>query len=129
MNASRSARRIKMHLPLTEDALRKTMLSLFPKRHDYGDLAFHELAEELAARGISSRGRFSRLMKKHRRSLVDIDRSRLSCWEIRFFCEEFGEAFVKDALRRQYWFAFPALVRIAMDLEFGDSAPADRGTD
>lgn len=125
MNVSRSARHAKMRLLLTEDALRKTMLSLFPKRHDYGDLAFDELAKELAAHGITSRARFSRLMKKHRRSLVDIDRSRLSCWEIRFFCEEFGEAFVKDALRRQYWFAFPALVRIAVKLEFGESMPAD----
>lgn len=88
-----------------------------------------ELAKELAGHGITSRARFSRLMKKHRRSLVDIDRSRLSCWEVRFFCEKFGEAFVKDALRRQYWFAFPALVRIAMELEFGESMPAGEGVD
>jgi hypothetical protein len=105
------------------------MRSLFPKRHDYGDLAFDELAKELAERGITSRARFSRLVKKHRRSLVGIDRSRLSYGEVRFFCQEFGEAFVKDALRRQYWFAFPALVRIAMELEFGESMPAGEGVD
>lgn len=124
MNAPRSARHIKMSLPLTEDSLRKTMLSLFPKRHCYGDLAFHELAQELGAQGITSRAKFSGLIKRHRRSLLDIDRSRLAPWEERFFCEEFGEEFVKDALRRQYWFAFPALIRIAMELEFGEPAPA-----
>lgn len=128
MNAYRSARHTRMRLPLTEDSLRKTMRSLFPKRHDYGDLAFHELAQELGVRGINSGAGFSRLMKKHRKSLLAIDRSRLTEWEIPFFRKEFGEEFVDDALRRQYWFAFPALVRIAMDLEFGESQPAGEHT-
>lgn len=57
--------------------------------------------------------------------MLDIDRSRLAPWEERFFCDEFGEEFVKDALRRQYWFAFPALIRIAMELEFGEAVSAD----
>ena len=36
--------------------------------------------------------------------------------------ESFGEAFVKDAVRRQYWFAFPGLVRVAIDVRFGEQA-------
>lgn len=113
---------MKMRLPLSEDTLLKTMLSLFPKRSNYGDLAFHELNQELHARGITSRADFSRLMKRHRRELLRIDRSTLAPYEVRFYCEEFDREFVKDAIRRQYWFAFPALIRIAMELEFGEEA-------
>lgn len=43
----------------------QTMLLLFPRRHCYGDLAFHELARGLGAQGITSRAKFSRLMKRH----------------------------------------------------------------
>lgn len=36
--------------------------------------------------------------------------------------EQFGAEFVRDAVRRQYWFAFPGLVRNAAELEFGEQA-------
>jgi hypothetical protein len=61
-------------------------------------------------------------MTKHRRRLLCIDRGPLEPWEERLFAEDRGEAFVKDALRRQYWFAYPGLVRIAAELEFGEEA-------
>ena len=35
---------------------------------------------------------------------------------------EYGRAFVTDAIRRQYWFAYPALVRTAAEFEFGEAA-------
>ncbi len=38
------------------------------------------------------------------------------------FAEEYGEEFIRDAERRQYWFAYPALVRTAVEMEFGEEA-------
>jgi hypothetical protein len=117
-----SARRVKLLKPITGPLIHAGMCRLFPKKNDYGTASFDELVPELCRFGIVTQADFQRLMKRHRRALLRIDREPLLPWEIRFFSQEFGEAFVKDALRRQYWFAFPALVRTAMELEFGEEA-------
>jgi hypothetical protein len=108
--------------PLSGALIHKVMRGIFPKRNDYGDASFEELVPELARFGINSVGKFRRLMTKHRKRLLRIDRARLAPWEVKFFAEDFGEQFVKDAIRRQYWFAYPALVRTAAEIEFGDAA-------
>jgi hypothetical protein len=100
------------------------MSKIFPRRNDYGDASFEELVPELSAVGIHKAGDFRRLMLKHRLALLQGDRDRLAPWEQRNYSEMFGEAFVRDAVRRQYWFAFPALVRIAIEMEFGEEAAA-----
>jgi hypothetical protein len=84
--------------------------------------SYEDIVQELAKFGILHRGSFSKLMKRHRRELIRIYRDRLAPCEIRHFSESFGEAFVKDALRRQYWFALPAMIRNAMELQFGEGA-------
>ncbi len=109
-------------LPLSGVRIHKTMAGVFPKRNDYGTASFEELVPELARFGITTVGRFRRLMVRHRKALLRVDRDRLAPWEERFFAEDFGEQFVKDAVRRQYWFAYPALVRIAAEMEFGETA-------
>ncbi len=83
---------------------------------------FEELLPELAKFGISKRGQLLRLLKKHRRALLADDRSPLNPAEVRHYKEMFGEAHVKDSIRRQYWFAYPAFVRNAMESEFGEAA-------
>ena len=98
------------------------MGSPFPRRSNYGVAPWDELLPEMARFGIRTRGDFVRLMKRHRRQLIAIDRDPLSPGEIVYFSQEYGANFVRDALRRQYWFAWPALVRTAMELEFGEAA-------
>ncbi len=117
-----SARQVRESQSLTAALVHKIAASLLPKRNDYGINNYDELVDELAQFGITSRGAFSRLMKRHRRELLNIDRDWLEPWEVKFFSEEFGEAFVKDAIRRQYWFALPAMIRNALELEYGDAA-------
>jgi hypothetical protein len=121
-NRRLSARAKKMREPLTGAAIHKAMRSIFPKRNDYGDASFDELVPELARFDITTVGKFRRLMTRHRRELLRRDRDRLPLWEERLFAESFGADFVKDAVRRQYWFAYPALVRTAAELEFGEEA-------
>lgn len=110
--------------PLTAASVRKVMRSLFPKRNDYviDPVLFEELLPELHAFGIRTCGDLRRFMCRHRRALLNDDRSRLAPREQRLYAEMFGSDFVRDALRRQYWFAYPALVRNALEREFGEAA-------
>ena len=104
------------------------MRGLFPKRNDFGDASFDELVPELARFGVRTTGQFELLMKRHRRRLLAIDRSRMDEWHKEYYAKEFG-ANVKDAERRQYWFAYPALVRTAAELQWGKAAEIRGGSE
>lgn len=117
-----SARQRIYSRPLTGEAIHRVMLRLFPKKNDYGNASFDELVLELARFGVVSVGDLKRLMTRHRRALLQLDRSQLSAYERQIATEELGSAFVADAIRRQYWFAYPALVRTAAEFEFGEAA-------
>lgn len=99
---------------------------ILPRRNDYATDAalFDELVPELARLGVITRGQLERLLTRHRRALLADDRSRLAPQEIRLYIEMYGELDVRDALRRQYWFAYPALIRNALESEFGEAAVA-----
>jgi hypothetical protein len=115
-----SARKRIQDTALTGVAIHLIMSGLFPKRNDYGDGSFDELVPELAKLGITTFGTFRALMTKHRRALLTDDRSKLEPWEKRMWAEEYGLEEVNDCVRRQYWFAYPGLVRNAADMEFGE---------
>ena len=119
-----SARQKKAAVPLEPANAHAVVRTLLPKRNDYGPGIDEELVRELAAVGVQTRGALARLIKRHRRRLLAIDRDRLAGWEQRHFVESFGAEFVRDACRRQYWFALPALVRIALELEYGEHPDA-----
>lgn len=118
------ARSLLRRQPLTAEAIRRTMRSFFPRRNDFGSGSLEELVPELSRLGIGTLGDFSLLMKRHRRALKDIDISRLDQWHTKFYEDWFGAEQVRDCLRRQYWFAYPGLVRIAAELEFGEERAA-----
>ncbi len=124
MKSRISARKRVLLEPLSALLIQKVLRNLYPKRNDYvTDMAlFEELLPELARWGITTRGRLQRLMKKHRRALLNDDKSRLSLKEQRFYAELFGMRHTQDAVRRQYWFAYPAFVRKALKSEFGEAA-------
>jgi hypothetical protein len=117
-----SARRLRAAEPLTPALIQSSMRKIFPKKNDYGEASFEELLPELARFGIRTRGQFAAPMTHHRKRLMRIDRQPLDAWHERYCRAELGDQFVSDALRRQYWFAYPALVRIALELEFGEDA-------
>ena len=110
---------------LSGEMIHRVMASTFPKRNNFGQGSFEELVPELAKFGVTTLGKFQRLMTKHRKELLRIDRDRLSPAEERQYAEWLGASFVADAVRRQYWFAYPGLVRIAAELEFGETAAVD----
>lgn len=122
MKGRPGARRIRLQEALDGALIHRVMARLFPRRNDYGHASFDALVPELARFGITNRGSLLRMLKRHRKALLRIDRQRLSPEEQRFLGREFGQDFIKDAVRRQYFFALPALVRTAVELEFGEAA-------
>ncbi len=42
----------------------------------------------------------------------------------RIFREELGNEEYLDAIRRQYWYCYPALIRNALEVEFGEKYEA-----
>lgn len=116
------ARKIRVAEPLTPTLIQSLMRKIFPKKNDYGEASFDELLSDLAKFNVRTRGQFVALMTHYRKRLMRIDRAPLDAWHERYYRSELGDAFVRDAVRRQYWFAYPALIRIALELRFGDEA-------
>jgi hypothetical protein len=116
------ARRKVSEKPLSGELIHQAMRRIFPEKNDYGTASFEELVPELARYGVTTLGSFRSLMTKHRRALLRADREPLFSAERKIFAEKYGEEFIRDAERRQYWFAYPALVRTAAEMEFGEVA-------
>lgn len=76
MRARHSARKRASLRPLDGPGIHKQMSAIFPKRNDYGNGSFEELVPELARFGVKTVGAFRRLMTKHRKKLLAIDRDR-----------------------------------------------------
>jgi hypothetical protein len=115
------ARQIHLARPLSGELIHQKMWKLFPRRNDFGTGSFDELVPELARFGVRNALDFQKLMKKHRRALMRTDRQRLSDQEVEYYAEHFDKN-SHDHHRRQFWFAYPAVVRMAAELEFGEAA-------
>jgi hypothetical protein len=105
---------------LNKQSLEKILSTVLPKKNNYGPLAADELIGELRKFEVHTEGRFRKLMKKWRRRLIWEDQVKLSLQEISWYANDIGADKVRDMIRRQYWFAYPAFVRFALELEYGD---------
>jgi hypothetical protein len=85
-----------------------------------GLIDYEGLLNELRKFGIFTNGQFRKLMLKHRRALIVADREPLTPQMERIFREEWGDDLVADRLRRQYWYSWEALTRLALEFEFGE---------
>jgi len=106
---------------ITVAYLHKVMRNLFPKNNDcapVNDLV--EVIEELNIFGIYTKKELRLFLKKHREQLLEIDKSPLDKVHQRIYRDDIGEVEFLDCIRRQYWFCYPALVRTAMEIEFGN---------
>ena len=101
--------------------LQKTMRSLFPKKNDCaGKPDLEEALVELKQFGIATKKQLRLFLKKHRRWLLNIDKGPMDLVHQRLYREDLGDKEFLDAMRRQYWFCYPALIRNAMEVEFGE---------
>ena len=101
--------------------LQKMMRSLFPRKNDNASKEdAEEVLKELKQFSILSKLQVRLFLKKYRSKLLQIDKEPLDYCHQKLYREDLGDQAYLDATRRQYWFSYPALIRIAMEIEFGD---------
>ena len=94
--------------------------SLLPAKNDYYEADYKEELEELRVFNINTEEELRALIETHLETMIQIDEEPIDEYHQKVYSEQLGADFVKDALKRKYWFAFPALLRLALELEFGD---------
>jgi hypothetical protein len=120
MSASVSARHRLAKASLSASSMAHILRRTMPKRNNVGIINYAGLLEEARLFGILTNGQFRKLMLKHRRALIEADREPLTPQMERIFRGEDGDAYVTDRLRRQFWFSWEALTRLALEFEFGE---------
>ena len=78
-----------------------------------------EELRELNDFGIATEAQLVGLLQKRAEDVMNIDRSPMDEFDIRVSIEAEGEDAVEKRLRAGFWFSFPALLRIALELEYG----------
>ena len=94
--------------------------SLLPEKNDYYEADYKEELEELRVFNINTEDDLRLLIETHLETMSQIDEEPIDEYHQKVYSEQLGADFVNDALKRKYWFAFPALLRLALELEFGD---------
>jgi hypothetical protein len=104
---------------LTPQAVHKALSRFFPAKNDDFPSDYVEELAELRAFGIAAEEQLDELLHRRAEGVMEIDRSPMSESNIRMHSEDSGEEFVATRLREGFWFSYPALLRIALELEFG----------
>jgi hypothetical protein len=120
MSASASARHRLAKAPLSTSSMARILRRTMPRRNNVGIINYAGLLDEARLFGVLTNGQFRKLMLKHRRALIELDREPLTPQMERIFRSEDGDAHVADRLRRQFWFSWEALTRLALEFEFGE---------
>ena len=108
---------------LTPQLVHKALSAAFPKKNDYSpsETSYEEELSELIHFGIVSAKDLRILLKRHRKKVLEIDRSPMDQVHQRMYAKEMGAKKFNDFVRRQYWFSYPGLLRLALELEFGEA--------
>lgn len=108
--------------PLTVATIRKVVLSMYHRRHDYGtDADIAELLPELTAFNITTVKQLRLLMKRHRRALLREERQKMPRAQTLDMRAEGGWRGL-DVHANTSWYAIGGLVRISMEHAFGFEA-------
>jgi hypothetical protein len=114
------ARRQALKQPLTEVSLAKAFERLLPSVNNYCAVNYPELLEELKHFGVQNRLQLRRLVLKNMREAIRIDREPLDEINARIYREELGAEKFLFLERRRIFFGWEGLVRVILELEFGD---------
>lgn len=106
--------------PLGEETLYRILSHTFPKQNDFGGDDYAVVLAELHHFGIETAGNLETLLAKHRENILEIDAEQLDEEHIRWYSDELGEDYVQQRIAGKFWFAYQGLLRIALELEFGE---------
>lgn len=115
-----SARRRVLKQTLDEKTLAAALRRLFPNKNNYCPVNYPELLSELALFGVRNRGQLRRLVLRNIREAVRVDREPLDAMNARIYRNDLGDDLFLFLERRQIFFGWEGLVRVILELEFGD---------
>ena len=104
---------------LTPAGVHRTLKRFFPAKNDDFVSDYAEEMAELHCFGIATEEQLGAMLDRRAGEVMEIDRSPMSESDMRMHSEASGEEFVANRLRERFWFSYPALLRIALELEFG----------
>ncbi|GAA4316871.1 hypothetical protein [Flaviaesturariibacter amylovorans] len=105
---------------LTEQGLYRILKETFPAQNDFHNTDYCEELQELSDFGITSPEQLKGILDRHSPAVLEYDSDPLGDFHEQHYKSEYGEAFVNERVKGGFWFAYPALLRIALELEFGD---------
>jgi hypothetical protein len=106
-------------MKLTTDKVYSTMLTLFPSQNDFSQSDYEEELKELLDFGVDTVEKFRNLMTRHRERLLEIDSEPLDDQNLKWYREDNTIENLELKIEKGFWFAFPGLIRIGLELEFG----------
>jgi hypothetical protein len=115
-----SARDRALKQALDEKNLAKALQSVLPRKNNYCAVNYPELLSELQHFGVRERGQLRKLVLRNIHEAVRIDREPLDEMNTKIYREELGSEQYRFLERRQIFFGWEGLMRVIMELEFGD---------
>lgn len=105
---------------LNEIDVYDVLCQTLPKQNDFSETDYSEELQELFDFGIDTKVKLLDLVAKHRITVLEIDASDMNESDIKLHVEESGEDYVYTRIENKFWFEFPGLLRIILELEFGE---------
>lgn len=93
---------------------------LFPSQNDFLKSDYEAELKELLDFGVDNVEKFKKLMTRHRTKLLEIDSEPLDEQHLKWYREENIIENLELKIEKGFWFAFPGLIRIGLELEFGE---------
>lgn len=106
---------------LTPELVRHLLQETFPPQNDFYPSDYVEELGELARFGINTTTQLRNLLQKHKEEALNIDRGPLDRAYRQLHVDECGEEWVAAQEKAGFWYALPALLRIVLELEFGQA--------
>ena len=106
---------------LNESLVYEILKDIFPSQNDYYQSDYKEELAELKHFGISTELELESLLQKHLNQILEIDADPVDEQSEKVYRAEYGDAEIDENLEKGFWFSLSGLLRLALDLEFGDS--------
>ena len=104
---------------LTPNLVYEVLQRFFPTKNDNFQSDYIEELKELNDFGIETEDQLVVLLQRRVEEVMEIDRSPMTEFDIRMHSEAEGAESVAKRLREGFWFSYPGLLRITLELEFG----------
>jgi hypothetical protein len=103
---------------LTIENVYEVLSQILPRQNDFAISDYSEELQELQFFGIRTKSALVDLVAKHQEEVMRIDAEPLDDFHVKTYKEEYGDEYIENKIENRFWFAYPALLRIILELEF-----------